>query len=130
MCECGCSGLVEWSVMPGPKRQFYLIGVYPSCSDCDTPTGIDIRRMGARQVEDETGRKPRELPWIEFYDGEATIPVLHPNILARRFKEFATGIPVGEPEVKMDDIDAEILFEDFLREHFVDAVNESMRVAL
>lgn len=130
MGECGCGGtVVEWFKFPAPKGEFYLIGVYPSCEDCTTPAGVDLRRVSKKQHEEETGVRlsgVRDLDWHNGFGHPASeLPVLHPNALRRHLKDFLKGTVVdGEP---LDDIGADTYAEEAVRECFREAVYETAK---
>lgn len=124
MCECGCSNFAPDFQMPGPDGTIYAIRIYLSCETCDSPAGIDIDRLNATAVERWMDCPAPALPFRSVDEGMegAAIPILHPRVLRRRLAGYLVG---QEP---IEDADhADIIAEEFLSEHFRDAITESMR---
>jgi hypothetical protein len=95
MCECGCS-----DVGLGPAEKCSIAGdvfvarIYPGCSNCDAPIGIDLYRMtpGKDRFTDESIEQfaeAPEMPWHPTLPGfsEVALPVIHPDDLAAALKE-------------------------------------------
>lgn len=53
MCECGCTGNADRYKFPAPNGAFYLLSLYPHCTNCDVPSGftIELIEPGTHQFQ-------------------------------------------------------------------------------
>jgi hypothetical protein len=102
MGECGCSSNeIPLFRVPGPKGLVYILSVYPSCDDCDTPAGVTL------DVYDKERAEACEMMRVEEYpvfnkDGThremgPAIPVIHRDKIREHFKK---EIEIDHPELE------------------------------
>lgn len=109
MCECGCGELNAQYRMPGPDGKTYVLGVYDSCKDCDTPAGVDISLMTDEEMKDYDYIK---LPWIDFTKPMIGIAVMHPRVLRTEIEKYLARSPADED---MCEVVAEELMDECFR---------------
>ena len=53
MCECGCTGQATRYKFPAPGKAFYLLSLFPHCTNCDVQSGITIELIapGSEQLK-------------------------------------------------------------------------------
>ncbi len=127
MCECGCSMSVryKWKLL-GADGWVYLFGVFPSCSNCVAPAGIDIVRI--RPGDQTLGDDPMSFPDlpVDAKHNIGGIPVVDYEVVRRQVRESLAGTDMKDTTV-IDDDWADVLAEEAIPD-LRDAVFETLKV--
>lgn len=98
MGECGCGELSPMAKLPAPDGGWFLIEVYPGCSDCGTDWSLAVSRAMEHDeylVEDA--------PPVEFsVHGMWGRKILDTQILEGQFRDDMGGLDL-EPDDGYDD---------------------------
>ncbi len=84
MGECGCAAYDGMFRFPGPRGITYVLEIYTSCRECDTPVSI---RLYAMNKENQRIWDVDSLPLVEIDKDEGTcVPILHPEDLIKQMQ--------------------------------------------
>jgi len=126
--ECGCGNTRVDFVLPGPGNVVYGVQLYPSCTNCDTPAGVQIYRWDA-------ARDPSAPSWYEDaapapwnpYDkdlgdgADICVPVVTPEALLKSLAKWCKDNKAGVGDDGDDYGSIEDLLADALPECLHDA---------
>ena len=80
MCECGCGNLGKFFKLPAPKG-WYMLHVYPGCSECDAPAGVTVVEAKTRSTQEDHNLESVDEPdWVKTYSWrEFSVALIDPN---------------------------------------------------
>jgi len=115
MGSCGCGDTRADFRFPAPGGDVYVLDIYDSCADCQTPAGIVLYRMTKRQAEfwDAKSAAP-----LDVTEEGVLVPLVDPAVLARLMGAWAKPV--------RDEYDADGLCADAVEAVFRDAVAETV----
>lgn len=118
MGECGCSMCGQAFKLPAPDG-WYVIRTMPGCRDCDGPAGIVIQHIDHEHASWFGDDFLRELPMFDAGDFRECVIQAGPTVDEARkaFTSFFVGAGLSWHGQELDTIGAEVLAEDFWREH-------------
>ncbi len=106
---CGCGDFQPSFKFKGPGDNWYVLQEYPGCSYCDTPAGVMIHQMNPEDAA----------MWgVEHIKEQAISPdgflvaIIHKEKLKEKLTKYLRDMADG-------------MADDFMSEHFRNAVHES-----
>lgn len=117
MCQCGCIESGDFWKLPGPNKSFYVLQKYPGCKDCDSPMGLIVTKYYPKDFKMFDVKYHKDFPLRKKPEETGEIEFLSRKDLSDKLKKFLLEfMAFRENDEPFDDIEAEIVSEDFCDE--------------